>query len=69
MAQSEILQLKEDESPLFSPENPKDLFRNFKKIGEGGVGTVYLAYSRLGEKVQEQTKHIDRFLIKEKRWL
>jgi serine/threonine protein kinase len=71
MAQSEVLQLKEDESPLFIPENPKgeelywalvldllllmcsytDLFRNFKKIGEGGVGTVFLASSRAGEKV------------------
>jgi p21-activated kinase 1 len=51
MAPSEVLQLKQDESPLFSPENPKDLFRNFKKIGEGGVGTVYLALSRSGEKV------------------
>ncbi len=51
VAQSEILQLKEDESPLFSPENPKDLFRGFKKIGEGGVGTVYLAFSKAGEKV------------------
>jgi serine/threonine protein kinase len=48
---SEILELKEDESALFSPENPKDLFRNFKKIGEGGVGTVYLANSKAGEKV------------------
>ena len=50
-AQSEILELKDDESPLFSPENPKDLFSNFKKIGEGGVGTVYLAVSNQGEKV------------------
>jgi serine/threonine protein kinase len=51
VAQSEVLQLKEDESPLFSPENPKELFRGFKKIGEGGVGTVYLACSKAGEKV------------------
>lgn len=50
-AQSEVLQLKDDESPLFSPENPKELFRNFKKIGEGGVGTVYLAVNKSGEKV------------------
>ena len=48
---SEILELRDDESPLFSPENPKDLFTNFKKIGEGGVGTVYLALSHAGDKV------------------
>ncbi len=48
---SETLQLKDDEGPLFTPENPKDLFQDFVKIGEGGVGTVYLAKSKTGNKV------------------
>lgn len=55
VAPSEVLQLREDESPLFIADNPKLLYRDFKKIGEGGVGTVFVALSRSGEKVALKT--------------